>query len=210
MKKCCTRLSRREKEKWGYDRKKGAAGSLSCTLLWDFCQWMSSRKDGGKKNSIRIGVSLYRGDDTFINNIRSELEKQAKSYEQQTGIRVTLDIEDAKGNQNTQNNQVERFISLGCDVLCINPVDRTNATVMIDKAMTAQVPVVFFNRQPVEEDMDRWDQLYYIGVEAKESAVIQGTILVDHYKKNPELLDQNGDGVVSYVLLEEKAVTRMR
>lgn len=173
--------------------------ALCCGIFVSGCQVGKTEE---KKNSIRIGVSLYRGDDTFINNIRSELEKQAKSYEQQTGIRVTLDIEDAKGNQNTQNNQVERFISLGCDVLCINPVDRTNATVMIDKAMTAQVPVVFFNRQPVEEDMDRWDQLYYIGVEAKESAVIQGTILVDHYKKNPELLDQNGDGVVSYVLLE--------
>ena len=127
--------------------KKGLLAVMSCTLLWDFCQRMSSRKDGGKKNSIRIGVSLYRGDDTFINNIRSELEKQAKSYEQQTGIRVTFGVfEDSKGNQNTQNNQVERLISLGCDVLCINPVDRTNATVMIDKAMTAQVPVVFFDR----------------------------------------------------------------
>lgn len=50
--------------------------------------------------------------------------------------------------------------------------------------------------------MDRWDQLYYIGIDAKESAVLQGTILVEQYKKNPRLLDRNGDGVVSYVLLE--------
>ena len=92
--------------------------ALCCGIFVSGCQVGKTEE---KKNSIRIGVSLYRGDDTFINNIRSELEKQAKSYEQQTGIRVTLDIEDAKGNQNTQNNQVERFISLGCDVLCINP-----------------------------------------------------------------------------------------
>lgn len=172
---------------------------LCCGIFLGGCQMGKAEEE---KKSIRIGVSLYRGDDTFINNIRSELEKQAKSYEQQTGIRVTLDIQDAKGNQNTQNNQVERFISLGCDVVCINPVDRTNAAVVIDKAMAAQVPVVFFNRQPVEEDMDRWDQLYYIGIDAKESAVLQGTILVEQYKKNPRLLDRNGDGVVSYVLLE--------
>ena len=163
------------------------------------CHMAKTEKE---KNSIRIGVSLYRGDDTFINNIRKELEKQAKTYEQQTGIRVTLDIEEAKGSQNTQNNQVERLISLGCDVLCINPVDRTNASVMIDKAMTAQVPVVFFNRQPVEEDMNRWDQLYYVGVDAKESATLQGQILVEQYNINPFRLDKNRDGVVSYVLLE--------
>ena len=151
---------------------------------------------------MRIGVSLYRGDDTFINNLRMVLEESAKEYEQETGIKVTLDIQDAKGSQNTQNNQVERFISLGCDVLCINPVDRTDASVMIDRAMTAGVPVVFFNRQPVEEDMNRWDRLYYVGADAKESAVLQGSILVDLYRENPSGIDLNGDGVVSYVLLE--------
>ncbi len=150
-----------------------------------------------EKKSIRIGVSLYRGDDTFINNIRGELEKCAKAYEQENGVKVNLDIQDAKGSQNTQNDQVERFISLGCDVLCINPVDRTAASVMIDKAMAAGIPVVFFNRQPVEEDMDRWDQLYYIEAVAKESAVLQGGIVVDRYRENPESLDLNGDGVVS-------------
>ncbi len=155
-----------------------------------------------EKKSIRIGVSLYQGDDTFINNIRGELEKCAKAYEQENGVKVNLDIQDAKGSQNTQNDQVERFISLGCDVLCINPVDRTAASVMIDKAMAAEIPVVFFNRQPVEEDMDRWDQLYYIEAVAKESAVLQGGIVVDRYRENPESLDLNGDGVVIYVLLE--------
>lgn len=162
----------------------------------------SGKEKAGEKNSIRIGVSLYRGDDTFINNIRGELEKCAKEYEKETGVKVNLDIQDAKGSQNTQNDQVERFISLGCDVMCINPVDRTAASVIIDKAMAADIPVVFFNRQPVEEDMDRWDQLYYVEAAAKESAVLQGSIVVDHYRENPESLDLNGDGVVSYVLLE--------
>lgn len=155
-----------------------------------------------EKDSMRIGVSLYRGDDTFINNIRQELETCAKEYEQETGIKVHLDVEEAKGNQYTQNNQVERFIALDCDVLCINPVDRTAASAVIDKAMAGNVPVVFFNRQPVEEDMNRWDELYYVAVSAKESAVLQGQIVVDSYREDPSLLDSDGDGVISYVLLE--------
>ena len=115
---------------------------------------------------------------------------------------MTLDIQDAKGNQNTQNNQVERFIALGCDVLCVNPVDRTSAAVIIDKAMGADVPIVFFNRQPVEEDMNRWEEVYYVGADAKKSAVQQGQIIVDLYREKPEALDLNGDGVVSYAMLE--------
>lgn len=154
------------------------------------------------KNSIRIGISLYRGDDTFINNLRSIMEEKAKEYERESGIKVTLDIQDAKGSQNTQNNQVDRFISLDCDVLCINPVDRMEASAIIDRAMTAGVPVVFFNRQPVEEDMNRWDQLYYVGVDAKETAILQGEMVVDLYQKQPDAVDLNGDGVVNYVLLE--------
>lgn len=67
---------------------------------------------------------------------------------------MTLDIQDAKGNQYVQNKQVERFISLGCDTLCVNPVDRTTSSGIIDAAAAADIPVVFFNRQPVEEDMD--------------------------------------------------------
>lgn len=180
------------------------------TAIW-FLIWIGAaallagcqRTEGeGEKKSIRIGVSLYRGDDTFINNIRGELENCAKEYEQENGVKVTLDIQDAKGSQNTQNNQVERFISLGCDVLCINPVDRTAASGMIDRAMNAKIPVVFFNRQPVEEDMERWNEVYYVGAAAKESAVLQGSIVVDKYREDPKSLDKNGDGVVSYVLLE--------
>lgn len=100
-------------------------------------EFLSGVRKEEEKKSIRIGISLYRGDDTFINNIRSIIEEKAKEYERESGIKVTLDIQEAKGSQNTQNNQVERFIALGCDVLCINPVDRMDTSLIIDKAMTA-------------------------------------------------------------------------
>ena len=48
---------------------------LACTQLGG-CQGETLPE---KKNAIRIGVSLYRADDTFIGNIRSEMEKRAKA-----------------------------------------------------------------------------------------------------------------------------------
>ena len=167
--------------------------------------WFYGTKDGGreeKKTALRIGVLLYRNDDTFIGTLRNSLEQAAKDYEKETGIRVALDVRDAKRNQITQNSQAERMIDLDCDVLCVNIVDRSAASGIIDKAMEADTPIVFFNREPVAEDMNRWEKLYYVGADAKESAVLEGQILVDAYKKNPSSLDRNGDGVVSYVLLE--------
>ena len=191
---------KKHRNKKKYDRKivSAACMALACTLLSGCRAGAAS----DKKHAIRIGVSLYRADDTFIGNIRSELEKKAKEYEQETGIKVTLDIQDAKGNQYVQNKQVERFISLGCDTLCVNPVDRTTSSGIIDAAAAADIPLVFFNRQPVEEDMDRWDRLYYVGADAKESAVLEAEIVADQYEKDPASLDKNGDGVISYVLLE--------
>ena len=154
------------------------------------------------KSTVRIGVALYRSDDTFINNLRRELEQYAKEYEKERGRKIVLDIQAAKGNQSVQNRQVDRFVSLDCDVVCVNPVDRMAVSSIIDKAMAANVPLVFFNRQPSTEDMNRWDRLCYVGVDAKETAVLQGQIVADYFREHPERLDPNGDGVVSYVLLE--------
>ena len=173
----------------------------SAAVLFLFCAGCGNTANR-RKSTVRIGVGLYRSDDTFINNLRRELEQYAKEYEQESGRKIVLDIQAAKGNQSVQNRQVDRFVSLDCDVLCVNPVDRMAVSSIIDKAMAADIPLVFFNRQPSTEDMNRWDRLCYIGVDAKETAVLQGQIVADHYREHPEQLDPNGDGVVSYVLLE--------
>ena len=73
---------------------------------------------------------------------------------------------DAAGSQSTQNDQVDRFLDQGYDILCVNIVDRTAAAVIIDKAQTAGVPVIFFNREPVMEDLNRWERAYYVGFRA--------------------------------------------
>lgn len=180
------------------------AAAVLAVILVAGCILFQSRSEAGKeeKKTLRVGLTLYRGDDSFINNLCGKIEEKAKDYEKETGVKVIVDVVDGKGNQNTQNSQVDRFISLGVDVICVNMVDRSAASYIISRAMEGDIPVVFFNREPVEEDMNRWEKLYYVGEDAKESAVLQGNILVDAYKKDPSALDLNGDGKVSYVLLE--------
>ena len=173
--------------------------AIAATALLGGSAWLYAKKTGGheeKKTSLRIGVLLYRGDDTFIGTLRNSMEQAAKEYEKETGVRVTLDVRDAKRNQLTQNSQAERMIDLGCDVLCVNMVDRSAASGVIDQAMESDIPIVFFNREPVAEDMNRWEKLYYVGADAKESAVLEGQILVDAYRKNPSTLDTLKDGGV--------------
>lgn len=155
-----------------------------------------------EKKSVKIGVFAYKQSDTFISVILSDLEKISKEYEQQTGIKVSLDISDAKESQRAQNEQIKRFISLNYDVLCVNLVDRTNAAPIIDDAMAAGIPIVFFNREPVESDIMRGENIYYVGSDAKQTAVLQGEIIVDAYLKDPLSIDKNGNNIIEYCMLE--------
>lgn len=78
-------------------------------------------------------------------------------------------------------------------MICINSVERADASVIIDKALAADIPVVFFNREPVEDDVKRSDKFCYVGAPPKESAILEGKILVDAYKKDSSVLDLNGE-----------------
>ena len=179
--------------------------AIAATALLGGSAWLYAKKTGGheeKKTSLRIGVLLYRGDDTFIGTLRNSMEQAAKEYEKETGVRVTLDVRDAKRNQLTQNSQAERMIDLGCDVLCVNMVDRSAASGVIDQAMESDIPIVFFNREPVEEDLERWEKACYVGTPAEEAGRLQGGIVLDAWKKDPAALDKNGDGILQYVMLE--------
>ena len=113
----------------------------SAAVLFLFCAGCGSAANRGK-STVRIGVGLYRSDDTFINNLRRELEQYAKEYEQESGTKIVLDIQAAKGNQSVQNRQVDRFVSLDCDVLCVNPVDRMAVSSIIDKGLCCFVILI--------------------------------------------------------------------
>ena len=163
---------------------------------------MMSRVASPKKNVIKIGLCLYRFDDTFISNVRHEIEEYAKEYEKEHDIKINLEVVDARDNQNTQNHQVDRFVSLDYDVLLINVVDRFAASNMIETAVGANIPIVFFNRKPVDDDLNRADNIYYVGAGPKAAGIEQAKIIINAYNENPHSIDIDGDGVINYVLLE--------
>lgn len=159
----------------------------------------------GKKEqaaSLKIGISVYDQYDTFVSEEISRLKAYAKEMEQERDMTITLEVLDASQNQLTQNDQMDDFIKRGFDIACINLVDRTDASTIIEKARSADVPVIFFNRELVEEDLERWDKLYYVGADAFESGIIQGEILAQACEKDFSAIDKNGDGILQYVMLE--------
>lgn len=155
-----------------------------------------------ERTGMKIGISIYNQYDTFISSLISYLTEYAKIKEKEEGVTITLDISNAGGNQLTQNYQVENYIEQEYDIICINLVDRTDASVVIDMAINADIPVIFFNRELVEKDLKRWDKLFYVGAAALESGIMQGQIVVDYCSENFEQVDKNKDGILQYVILE--------
>lgn len=151
---------------------------------------------------VKIGVTTYRKEDTFIASIVGEFEEAAKAAEQSDVVKIIVNVVDGKGNQLVQNEQIDKLIEQGCDVICVNLVDRTVAAAIIDKAKAADIPLVFYNREPVKEDLERWDKVYYVGAVAKQSGEMQGNLVVKAYQQDPTAIDKNGDGKLQYVMLE--------
>ena len=143
---------------------------------------------------LEIGCAIYKFDDTFMTGVRNAIAEAAKG-------KAKDDIVDSQNSQSTQNDRVDMFITKRMNALAINPVDRTAAGVIIDKAKAENIPVVFFNREPLPEDMQKWDKVYYVGARAEESGTMSGQIIVDFWKSHPEA-DKNGDGVLQYVMLK--------
>ena len=156
---------------------------------------------------IKIAVLTYDEYDTLIDAMTKHMTKWCRQKEKEDNIRIVLDIVGAKKSQLTQNDQARKFIAGGYDVLCVNLVDRTDATVIIDRAMASDTPVIFFNREPVEEDLSRWDKLYYVGAIARQSGELQAKIIIDALSDPDKFsqIDVNGNGTIQYVILEGEA-----
>ena len=148
-----------------------------------------------EKQKIRIGISYYDSYDPFIMELSSRIEKQLNEYEN-----VIVKSVDSEKSQSTQNRQVSDMLSDSYDVICVNLVDRTAPKKIISMAEDSNVPVIFFNRELVLQDLESWTRLYYVGADAGESGKMQGEIVSDYIKEHPEV-DKNQDGKIQYIIL---------
>lgn len=174
---------------------------LLCLAALLFCG--CGRQDESRPEKIQIGVTYYSQKDTYLSELlecfRDEVG-QAAGGSQETAVI----IRDASGSQRTQNDQVKELIDIGCSVLCVNLVDRADPSEIIDLARDSGVHIIFFNREPVAEDLMQWEELYYVGADAKQSGIMQGELAADAIK-NHAGTDRNGDGKIQYVVLEGEA-----
>jgi methyl-galactoside transport system substrate-binding protein len=139
----------------------------------------------------KIGVSIYKFDDTFMSGVRNSIETAAKAAS------VTVSVQDGQGDQSKQNDSVDLFLTQGYNSLAINMVEPASANVLIKKAAAKKIPLVLFNREPGDLDLAKFPGVYYVGAKAQESGTMQGQIAVNYWKKSAK-----AGQVMNYVMLE--------
>ena len=156
----------------------------------------SSKKD--------VAIFIYNQEDTFI----SSLGDSMKEVLERKGFSYSLDF--ASNSQIQQNESLIDVIDNGkAKMLFVNPVDRMSAGAIIDKISNKEIPVVFFNRQPLDVDIQRGrvnnNRIFYVGTNSEAEGQSQAEMIANLFG-NPDSLnseyDKNGDGKIQIVLLK--------
>jgi methyl-galactoside transport system substrate-binding protein len=140
-----------------------------------------------------IGVLIYKYDDTYISTVRNALTKALDG-------KATMTMQDGKGDQATQNDQLDVMISKKMDGLIVNMVDAQAAAGVLEKIKAAGIPVVFFNREPNLDVLKTYDKSVFVGTNAADAGKMQGDIIKQLWEN--KAFDLNGDGKFQYVMFK--------
>ena len=148
----------------------------------------------------KVGISIYKFDDNFMTLYRTEL---VRYLTEDLGFKAeNVVVQDGKGDQAEQTNQIQNFITQGVDVLIINPVNSSSAETITDMVVEAGIPLVYINREPDASEEQRWADnnwdVTYVGCDARQSGTYQGEEILETANKG----DINGDGKVSYIMIQ--------
>jgi len=145
-------------------------------------------------------VFYYDENDTFIKELRNYIQHGLDN----SGF--TYNFYYANKSQAAQNTQLTKEIENKSDnVLIVNTVDRLADATIIEKAKSYNLPIIFFNREPLDSDLSNETSFYYVGSNPETEGLLQAEMAANLFGNpnslNP-LYDKNGDNKIQLILLK--------
>lgn len=134
-------------------------------LIFAGCQQTVNSSDD---EAVEIGYAINNLNDTFQTYILEAARAEVESND------YTLRVENAKEDLITQQDQVNTLIQNGVKGLIVVPVDTSAMAPITEAAQTANIPLVYVNRNPFagqEEEMP--EGVYYVGSEEITAGIMQ-------------------------------------
>lgn len=110
----------------------------------------SSSPPTGSKH-FTVGFAQANSKDPYRQVQNAALKEAAKAYPD-----ITLNIQDAADNSETQIGQVETFVTQKIDLLLISPNEATPLTPVVEKVFDSKIPVVLMERSITSDKYTAW------------------------------------------------------
>jgi len=126
---------------------------------------------GCRQGERKIAFFLYHGGDTFITEMMDDMVSKIPAG-------ISYEIRDAGNSQAVQNQQIVELIDKGFDLFVINAVDRLACSSIVEKCANSGIPVIFFNREPLEDALNV-SNVFYVGAAADSLGRKQADMVAD-------------------------------
>lgn len=161
----------------------------------------SEQPTANTASDLNVAVLYYNYSDVYITGVRTNMDALLDS------AGITYQDYDGGGNQTTQTEQISTAISNGANLLVVNIVETSSPDAeqgAVDAAKSADIPIIFFNREVVDSVVSSYDKCAFVGTDAAEAGHMQGKMIADFLLEggNYDAVDLNGDGVISYVMFK--------
>lgn len=129
-----------------------------------------------------VGFAQANSKDPYRQVQNAALKKAAETYPD-----ITLDIQDAADNSETQIGQIETFLTKKVDLLLVSPNEAAPLTPVIGKVYDAHIPVVLMERGINSDKYTAW-----IGGDNKEIGEEAGKFVIDRTKGDAKIVEIEG------------------
>ena len=157
-----------------------------------------------ENDKVDVSMYIYNSADTFMFSLQKGIEGHLSE------LGYSYNVYDAKLSQIVQNEAIVNSMDKKDSRLyVVNPVDRLSAGAIIEKANKNDYPVIFFNREPLSQDMElgrkQNKNLFYVGTDPTFEGKTQAKMLMPILGPADNLnrfYDRNEDGIIQMILIK--------
>lgn len=147
---------------------------------------------------IKIDVFLYDFNDKYISLVQQNFEEIQRNNQG----KIEFTFYDGMNDQSIQNRDINSALQKrDTSLILLNIVDVANSKVVINRIKEKGIPVILFNREPLNmEDVKSYNKAFFVGTNASQAGILQGRILINAWNSNKNM-DTTNDNVMQYVML---------
>ncbi len=171
----------------------GCTGTAAGSSSAQSAQQQAGTQAGQEQGTI--GLCIEPTDDLFWADYYSELQTllQNKGY--------TLLVQQNESGSATQAEQIKACAEQGAGAVIVNLTPSTDTAKVVTALKNAALPAVLVGQEPTRELMESYDRMVYVGASGVQAGTLQGELVLG----TPTKGDLNGDGVISYVMIQGDA-----